>query len=275
MSKATPVLLAGSLSLPELCPHHLLQPNLHSPGPRSKSTQPELQRESEAPPQELPGRVQELAQGWLLTGQVKLRNRWAPPACLHHKLKHPDRNFSQLLQTPALEEYLRAAPVCRDGSWLSYVLHKWMANVQTKMPAKIFTLGARLLRPILGSWHFTSPHFHWICNTTSVPEKLYRIKRIFLVRVSALSQVAHFWNGGRREQVLHTYYYGIVSFMTDISFKQIITFILKKPIAFSKTALSVRFHWRGQIKDNLYMHDPKEFIKREISSKVVTPASPQ
>lgn len=91
---SSPGLLAASLPQPGLCPHPL-QPDLHSLRPaRSKSTEPELQRENEAPAQELPGCVQDLAQGWLLTGQVKLRHRQAAPTRFHYKQKHPDRNFS-------------------------------------------------------------------------------------------------------------------------------------------------------------------------------------
>lgn len=104
---------AGSiLSEPGLCPHHLLQPNLHSLRPaRSKSTKPELQSENEAPAQELPGRVQELAQGWLLTGLVKLwgvdKHHW------HVSITNGSIQIetSQIIQTPAPEEYLKAAPV--------------------------------------------------------------------------------------------------------------------------------------------------------------------
>lgn len=115
--------------------------------------------------------------------------------------------------------------------------HKWMANAQTKMPTKIFILGATLLRPSLGS-RLTGNSRHY---TPSLPPHLWHylhtrkalqiLKNILAERVSALSQVAHFWNGGRMEWVLHTYYYGIVSFMIDISF-------LKKTLLFSKTALS-------------------------------------
>lgn len=84
------------------------------------------------------------------TGKT-LRSRQAPPACLHYKLKHPDRNFHsyfKLLHWGVPWGKHQCVRMALDRA----VLHKWMANAQTKMPTKIFTLGARLLGPILGSW---------------------------------------------------------------------------------------------------------------------------
>lgn len=84
-----------------------------------------------------------LAAHW--TGKT-VRHRQAPPTRFHYKQKHPDRNFSQTVQTPAPEQYLRAAPVL--GMALDWaVWHKWIANAQTKMPTVVLTLGARLFSP--------------------------------------------------------------------------------------------------------------------------------
>lgn len=115
------------------------------------------------------------------TGKT-VRHRQAPPTRLHYKQKHPDRNSC----TWGIPE---GSTSTSYGSWLS-VLHKWIANAQTKMPTMVLTLGARLFSPscahgsqAAADWGLP-PHFHRICNTTSIPEKLHRYKKIFLLRES-------------------------------------------------------------------------------------------
>lgn len=107
-----------------------------------------------------------LAAHW--TGKT-VRHRQAPPTRLHYKQKHPDRNFSQTVQTPAPEEYLRAAPVL--GMALDWaVWHKWIANAQTKMPTMVLTLGARLFSPSCA--HGSQAAADWGLYTPSLPPNL-------------------------------------------------------------------------------------------------------
>lgn len=107
-----------------------------------------------------------LAAHW--TGKT-VRHRQAPPTRLHYKQKHPDRNFSQTVQTPAPEEYLRAAPVV--GMALDWaVWHKWIANAQNKMPIMVLTLGARLFSPSCA--HVSQAAADWGLYTPSLPPNL-------------------------------------------------------------------------------------------------------
>lgn len=163
--------------------------------------------------------------------------------------------FSQVVQTPALEEYRgQHQYISMALDWA--ILHKRAANAQTKKPHGIHPKGMTI-KPILCPWLTGNSRLralHPLTSTESVTlplyqEEIYRYKTIFLLGEPVhLSKVAHFWHGRRREQVLQTYYYGIVSFINDFSFKQIITFILKNPLLFQKLSCQSAFIGGGRSK---------------------------
>lgn len=167
---SSPGLLAASLSQPGLCPHPL-QPDLHSLRPaRSKNTKPELQRENEAPAQELPGCVQELAQGWLLTGQVKLwgTDKHHPHVSITNRsiqIGTSHRQF-KLLHLRSTWGQLLVVGMALDWA----VWHKWIANAQNKMPIMVLTLGARLFSPSCA--HVSQAAADWGLYTPSLPPNL-------------------------------------------------------------------------------------------------------